>query len=558
MIKKLFLFTALCLFAIMQMQAQTWNIGHPNAEDVTATFNSATGTLTVSGIGNMQNFPPWYEQRENIRNVIIEQGVTSIGNWAFWGTIITEIIIPESVTRIGFLAFANTGLTEVTIPESITSIGDATFNNTPLTVVNFNAMNFAPNYSWSGQSIFPYSVKTVNIGDKVVVIPNGIFSGTSIMEITIPENVRYIGLYAFGHTLTIVNFNAINAICFNINNLGRFFPASVETINIGDKVETIADYAFWHTSITEIAIPNSVTSIGNSAFANTALTSVSIPESITSIRNSTFANTSLTEITIPETVTTIGGGAFANAPLTTVISKNTFPPNLGNNVFSGINPNVARLYVPAGTRDLYLMRWHDFRNIIEMGYIVSVTQNAGGTVLIDNEAVASKTVMSGGNVTITITADSGYAINQVLVNGVNNETAVSTGSFTLENITANHTISVAFRSLLVDELEKQLAEAKALIEELQRQLAECLNDTSAGTQHINSVQLHPNPAQNFVYIQAEFWIERIEIFNTSGVRVFAEKNPTNRIDLRGFVESVYFVRIYGTGGMAVTKKLIVR
>ena len=74
----------------------------------------------------------------------------------------------------------------------------------------------------------------------------------------------------------------------------------------------------------------------------------------------------------------------------------------------------------------------------------------------------------------------------------------------------------------------------------------------------NALTIYPNPAQNFVYITAGFPIRKVEIFNTSGVRVFVEENPANRIDLRGFAEGVYFVRIYGSGGVMSVQKLIVR
>ena len=72
------------------------------------------------------------------------------------------------------------------------------------------------------------------------------------------------------------------------------------------------------------------------------------------------------------------------------------------------------------------------------------------------------------------------------------------------------------------------------------------------------LHLHPNPAQDFVNITADFPIRKIEIFSLSGVRVFAEENPTNRIDLRSFAEGVYFVRVYGNGGVVTTQRLIVR
>ena len=68
--------------------------------------------------------------------------------------------------------------------------------------------------------------------------------------------------------------------------------------------------------------------------------------------------------------------------------------------------------------------------------------------------------------------------------------------------------------------------------------------------------------KNILDITADFWIEKIEIFSASGVRVLVgangiRSNETHRIDLKDFVKGVYFVRIYGNSGV-VTQKLVVR
>ena len=52
-------------------------------------------------------FAPWYSQREKINKVVIENGVTNIGSYAFNGCVnFTSITIPNSVTSIGNYAFA--------------------------------------------------------------------------------------------------------------------------------------------------------------------------------------------------------------------------------------------------------------------------------------------------------------------------------------------------------------------------------------------------------------------------------------------------------------------
>jgi uncharacterized repeat protein (TIGR02543 family) len=86
----------------------TWHIGTPNAADVIASYNN--GTLTISGTGAMQDFnhdeSPWFDIKDNITSVVINNGVTTIGNGAFQNlSNLTSATIPNSVTRIGTHAF---------------------------------------------------------------------------------------------------------------------------------------------------------------------------------------------------------------------------------------------------------------------------------------------------------------------------------------------------------------------------------------------------------------------------------------------------------------------
>ena len=103
-------------------------------ENVTYSFVESTGTLTISGTGDMYSYSndpnrPWHNYRTSIKKVEIDNGVTSIGYHAFDGcTGLTSVTIPNSVTSIGDYAFYNCNrLTSVTIPNSVTSIGSYAF-----------------------------------------------------------------------------------------------------------------------------------------------------------------------------------------------------------------------------------------------------------------------------------------------------------------------------------------------------------------------------------------------------------------------------------------------
>jgi hypothetical protein len=62
-----------------------------------------------------------------LTEVVIPNGVTTIGEYAFSGNQLTEVVIPNSVTTIGEYAFSGNQLTEVVIPNSVTTIGKYAF-----------------------------------------------------------------------------------------------------------------------------------------------------------------------------------------------------------------------------------------------------------------------------------------------------------------------------------------------------------------------------------------------------------------------------------------------
>ena len=128
-----------------------WRCG----SNATYTYVESTGTLTISETGAMKDYDldnrPWYNYCSSIKKVVINNSVTSIGDYAFYDcTGLTSVTIPNSVTSIGENAFDNcTGLTSITIPNSVTSIGNSAFYGcTGLTSMTVEATN-PPYYNLS-------------------------------------------------------------------------------------------------------------------------------------------------------------------------------------------------------------------------------------------------------------------------------------------------------------------------------------------------------------------------------------------------------------------------
>ena len=148
---------------------------------LTWTLNTEDSTLVISGTGVMKNynnyssFAPWYDYKIYIKYVTFEDGLTSIGKFAFYSCeSLTSVTIPNSVTSIGKDAFAFcSSLTSVTIPNSVTSIGESAFHSCDgLTSVTIpNSVTSIGNRAFSSC----YGLTSVTIGNSVTSIGNQAF-----------------------------------------------------------------------------------------------------------------------------------------------------------------------------------------------------------------------------------------------------------------------------------------------------------------------------------------------------------------------------------------------
>ena len=274
------------------------------------------GTLNISGTGAMKDYdndPSPACRNSNVKKVVIEDGVTSIGNKAFDScSSLTSITIPNSVTNIGAAAFDSCGsLTSITIPGSVTSIGTVAFYNCS----GLTSVTIPDSVTNIGAAAFDScgSLTSIVIPNSVTSIESYAFSAcSSLTSITIPDSVTSIGNNAFDSCSSLTSITIPDSVT-SIGNNAFDSCSSLTSITIPDGVASIESYAFYNCSgLTSITIPDSVTNIGAVAFDScTSLTSITIPDSVTSIESYAFYNCSgLTSITIPDSVTNIGAAAF--------------------------------------------------------------------------------------------------------------------------------------------------------------------------------------------------------------------------------------------------------
>ena len=173
---------------------------------------SYEGVLTISGTGAMADwttFPdvPWYSNRSSIKSVVIEDGVTSIGENAFaYCTNLTSVSLPNSVTSMGWCAFTNcNALTSFTIPKSITSIYGAFIECLGLTSIIVESGNTKYDSRDNCNAIIETATNTLIQGCKNTIIPYSVTSiggwafgyCTGLTSIEIPNSVTSIGYGAF-------------------------------------------------------------------------------------------------------------------------------------------------------------------------------------------------------------------------------------------------------------------------------------------------------------------------------------------------------------------------
>ena len=322
------------------------------------------GTLTISGSGEMENYTdssvaPWYSNRTKILSAVVEPGVESVGNYAFYACLkLASVSLPGGVKSIGESAFQDCAkLTAVEIPEGVTSIGSSAFDGcSSLTSVTIpNSVTSIDGYTFYGCS----SLASVTIPNGVTSIGDYTFYGcSSLTSVTIPDGVTSIDWATFYGCSSLTSVMIPEGVT-SIGSDAFHECSSLISVTIPDSVTSIGAYAFKYcSSLTSVTIPESVTSIGGSAFSGcSSLTNVTIPEGVTSIGESAFYGcSSLTSVTIPDGVTSIGDYTFYGCSSLTSVTIPNGVTSIGSSAFYGCR-SLTSVTIPEGVNSI---NWQAF------------------------------------------------------------------------------------------------------------------------------------------------------------------------------------------------------
>ena len=248
--------------------------GEGDGTNLTWTLDS-DGVLVIEGQGRMKDWT--FEELWDIKEEFYYNPSDYLGwhKYFVYGMQINDginsIIVKEGVTSIGDCAFFQCdGLSSIDLPESLTSIGDYVFSECD-------------------------SLSSIDLPESLTSIGDGAFDWCSnLSSINLPESLTSIGDYAFYRCSSLSSIDLPESLT-SIGNGAFYYCESLSSIIIPESVTSIGDYAFESCSnLSSINLPESLTSIGEGAFKYCVkLDSIYIPMSIETIYRNTFAFTNL-------------------------------------------------------------------------------------------------------------------------------------------------------------------------------------------------------------------------------------------------------------------------
>lgn len=270
-----------------------------------------------------------------LTSVKLPAGATSIGKAALAScNRLTSVSLPASLDSIGDLAFAGcSALTSVTLPASVRTVGYGAFMRcTALTRFEVAPSSRLTRLDATALMDCP-SLRTIALGKNVKSIGERALAGSGLQEVNLTSNTS---LTAIGDWAMVKSPVAVVKLPSSVTSVGNgafLYDADLSEILLGGKVAHLSDYLLAGTGLNTPVDLTGVTSLGDYALYNVSQLSV---------------------VELPATVTWLGSWAMAGMTgLTSLTSNADEVPELGENVWAGVNQGKVLLVVPSASLEDY-------------------------------------------------------------------------------------------------------------------------------------------------------------------------------------------------------------
>ncbi len=282
-----------------------------------------------------------------LTQLVVPEGVTSIGAYAFYDASLTKVSFPNTLVSIGDLAFFHNSFEEVILPESLESLG----------IGAFYACSF---------------LKKAQINNGLEVIPDGAFSRCyQLSELSIPSTIKKIEYEAFSSCTNLTTMPITDSL--QVIGDEAFYYSGIETLKTGKSLTSIGEHAFSNCrNLTSVEICDPVTTLGQLAFYfNDSLQKAVIGNGVHKIPKRLFSQClNLASVTLGNAVDTLEEYCFEYCEkIDTIVCMAAVPPVMNGAEDSFFSPVIfqnATLYVPIGSVEAYKTAnvWKNFQNIV--------------------------------------------------------------------------------------------------------------------------------------------------------------------------------------------------
>ena len=379
-----------------------------------------TGTLTVAGTGAIPSYrfshAPWYDYRESVRKIVVSEGITEVGERAFyWCTNCTEVILPDSLVAIREYGFNNlrnlktitlppnlrviefcafsecVALTSITLPNSVTTVGSNAFSNcyALTSAVLSSGMTTVPSSMFGGD----YMLKSVVLPEGITYIDDTAFIDCGFTSFTLPATVTGLGTAVFSNCTSLTQFiveagnptyKAVDGVLFSADGTHLIcYPAAKSNYSYSVPEGTrYIDYGAFRGQkyMTFVYFPSTLIEIGGYSFSYCKkLYSVTFVSNIDTIGSDAFRScTSLYSVTFNNPDVYLVGYTFANCTALRNISLPTNLREIPNGLFYGCT-YLASITIPSTATKIGSSAFLDCDNLVSItvpGNVKSIGQQA--------------------------------------------------------------------------------------------------------------------------------------------------------------------------------------